>query len=75
MLARGPTASNRSTCCLARVLSLDLVFADNRNLITLSRVGQAVLGVLGAPNLSLMVLLLALGTLCMKQPFKNSSRS
>ena len=54
-------ASNRSACCLARVLSLDLVFADNRDLITLSRVGQAVLGVLGAPNLFLMVLLLALG--------------
>ncbi len=58
---------------VSRVLSLDLVFADNRDLITLSRVGQAVFGVLGALNLSLMVLLLALGTLCVKQPFKKSS--
>ena len=70
MWERGPTASSRSACCLARVLSLDLVFADRRDLITLSRVGQAVLG---APNLSLLVLLFALGTLCVKQPFKNSS--
>lgn len=48
----GPTTSTVSACCLATCLSYDFVTAGNLPLMTLSRLGQAVAGVLEVPYLS-----------------------
>ncbi len=60
MLASGPTATRASY--FARVLSLALVLAVTS--LCLNHLGQAVFTVIGAPNLSLMVRLVAFGKLC-----------